>query len=88
MGKLQREQAEKKQKKELRVSESDPQARVMKQSDGGFAPSYNVQLSTEVSSGVIVGVGVTQTAVDFDELVSAVEQVAENTGRNSRKTSC
>ena len=81
LGKLQREQAEKKQKKELRVSESDPQARVMKQSDGGFAPSYNVQLSTEVSSGVIVGVGVTQTAVDFDELVSAVEQVAENTGQ-------
>jgi transposase len=68
-------------KKELRVSESDPQARVMKQSDGGFAPSYNVQLSTEVSSGVIVGVGVTQTAVDFDELVSAVERVAENTGQ-------
>lgn len=77
--KLQREQAKK--KKELRVSESDPQARVMKQSDGGFAPSYNVQLTTEVSSGVIVGVGVTQTAVDFDELVSAVERVAENTGQ-------
>jgi transposase len=29
-------------KQEARVSETDPEARVMKQSDGGFAPSYNV----------------------------------------------
>lgn len=78
---LEKLQREAKKKKELRVSESDPQARVMKQSDGGFAPSYNVQLSTEVSSSVIVGVAVTQAAVDFDELVSAVERVAENTGK-------
>ena len=29
------------EKKKARVSMSDPEARIMKQSDGGFAPSYN-----------------------------------------------
>lgn len=31
----------KKAKPAVRVSETDPEARVMKQADGGFAPSYN-----------------------------------------------
>src|SRR6266852_5436280 len=30
-----------------RASITDPPARIMKQSDGGYAPSYNVQLSTD-----------------------------------------
>jgi len=49
------------EKKEARVSMSDPEARVMKQSDGGFAPSYNVQLTTDAKEKIIVGVGVTQS---------------------------
>src|SRR5437763_422869 len=40
-------------KEQARASRSDPQARIMKQSDGGYAPSYNVQLSTEASNRVI-----------------------------------
>lgn len=67
--------------REVRVSESDPQARIMKQGNGGFGPSYNVQLNTDVGSQVIVGVGVTQAAVDFDQLVSGVERVAEQAGQ-------
>ena len=42
------------------MSTSDPQARVMKQADGGFAPSYNVQLDTDAADAVIVAVGVVQ----------------------------
>jgi hypothetical protein len=38
-----------------RVSGSDPEARVMKQPDGGFAPSYNVQIDTDAKSGVVGG---------------------------------
>src|SRR6266496_1931238 len=51
------EELEKKQadsEKVLRVSESDPDARIMKQSDGGFAPSYNVQICTEASNKIIM----------------------------------
>ena len=61
-----------------RVSLTDPQARIMKQSDGGYAPSYNVQVSTEASHKIIVGVGVSQSASDYGELMPAVQRVEEN----------
>jgi transposase len=64
----------------VRVSRTDPQARVMKQSDGGYAPSYNVQLSTEATHKVIVGAGVTQNGNDWGNLVGAIEQVADHCG--------
>jgi len=68
-----------------RVSLSDPQARIMKQSDGGYAPSYNVQLSTEASHKIIVGAGVSQGASDYGELSAAVERVEENLGQKPRQ---
>jgi len=52
-------------KEQARASESDPQARIMKQSNGGYAPSYNVQLSTEASHRIIVGTAVTQSRSDY-----------------------
>jgi transposase len=63
------------EKSQERVSTTDPQARIMKQKDGGFAPSYNVQISTDAAHGVIVGVEATQAGNDFDQLVPAVERV-------------
>ena len=42
----------------------------MKQADGGFAPSYNVQISTDAANGIIVGVDVTQAGNDCDQLVA------------------
>ncbi len=68
------------EKKKARVSMSDPEARIMKQSDGGYAPSYNVQITTDAKEKVIVGVGVSQCGSDYGELVSAVEKVEENMG--------
>ena len=69
------------EKPEARVSSTDPQARVMKQADGGFAPSYNVQLSTDSANGLIVAVDVTQAGTDCDQLVPAIDQVQANTGK-------
>jgi transposase len=69
------------EKEERRVSETDPQARVMKQSDGGFAPSHNVQLSTDTAHGIIVGVGVTQAANDQQQLAPALEEIQRQMGR-------
>jgi transposase len=68
-------------KEQARVSETDPEARVMKQGNGGYAPSYNVQLSTDEAHGIIVAVGVSQSASDYGELVGAVERVEENLGQ-------
>ena len=66
---------------QVRVSETDAEARVMKQADGGFAPSYNVQISTDAAAGIIVGVDVTQAGNDCDQLVNGVERVEANTGQ-------
>ncbi len=68
-------------KSEIRVSESDPQARTMKQSNGGYAPSYNVQISTDATAGVIVGVSVSQSMNDYAELIPAVERIEDNLGK-------
>jgi Transposase DDE domain len=58
-----------------RVSISDPEARIMKQPQGGLALSYNAQLSTDAAHGLIVGVSVTQAANDGDQLLPALEQI-------------
>lgn len=69
------------QPEKVRASVSDPQARVMRQSDGGFAPSYNVQISTDARHGVIVAYEVSQAKEDSQELQPALERIEENTGR-------
>jgi transposase len=71
----------KRDKDQARASQSDPQARIMKQSDGGYAPSYNVQLSTEASHRIIVGAEVSQSGSDFVQLIGAVAQVEANLGQ-------
>ena len=69
-----------KEKEAVRVSTSDPEARVMKQADGGYAPSYNVQLSTEASHKIIVGVGLSQNSSDYGELMGGVARIEQNLG--------
>ncbi len=64
-----------------RASTTDPEARKMKQADGGFAPSYNVQISADSSQRVIVGVSVTNQENDKGLLPLAVEQIEENCGK-------
>jgi transposase len=75
------EQARQDSEKAPRVSETDPEARVMKQSNGGFAPSYNVQICTEASHKIIVAVETTQASTDYDALVGGIEAVEANTGQ-------
>lgn len=70
---------------ELRVSDSEPEARKMKHPDGGFALSYNVQVSTEAKSRIIVGIGVTTATNDTQELIPALEKVEANCGELPQK---
>jgi transposase len=71
-----------KDKGKMRVSLTDPEARVMKQPDGGFAPSYNVQLNTDAANGVIVALGVVQAGNDFEQLSAGVDRVEHNLGQS------
>src|SRR6202158_2735170 len=83
--KLQARKSGEKAKSETRVSTSDPQARVMKQSDGGLALSYNAQISTDAAHGLIVGVSVTQEANDMAQLLPAVDRVEERLEKKPQK---
>jgi transposase len=65
----------------VRVSVTDPEARLMRQGDGGFGPSYNVQISTDARHGVIVACDVSQAQEDSHELQPALERIEDHTGR-------
>ena len=54
---------------EPRVSITDPDARIMKTSEGGFAPSYNMQVVTDSHTGLIADVRVTQDVNDKFQLL-------------------
>jgi len=66
---------------EARVSTTDPEARVMRMGDGGYRPAYNGQLTTDVASGLVCGVGVTNVGSDQGELVPAVDRLERAFGR-------
>ena len=68
-----------------KVSTTDPDARTMKQSDGGYALAYNLQLSTDAIAGIIIDVAVSQRPDDSQELVPAVERIEERMGSAPRQ---
>lgn len=68
-------------KEQARVSMTDPESRIMKQSNGGCGPGYNLQLTTDGAQGVILGVGLSQSSSDYGELAGGVDRVEENLGR-------
>ena len=60
---------------EARASTTDPQARVMQFSDGGYRPGYNVQFATTTETGITVGVEVVNAGTDQDQLPPMLEQL-------------
>ena len=67
-------------KKKARVSTTDPDARVMKMSNGGFNPAYNGQFSTDTETQIIVGVDVINEGSDQGQFTPMLEQIKERTG--------
>ena len=65
--------------REPRVSTTDPDARVMHMPDGGFRPAVNVELATEVTSQVIVGLTISNRGSDQGEALPMETQVHERT---------
>jgi transposase len=78
---LQAEEKTEEEKAGVRVSVSEPEARVMKHGDNALAPSYNAQISTEATHNVIVGAHLSQCSSDAHSLMPAVEEVVKNVGR-------
>jgi transposase len=83
--KLQERKSGEKAKSQVRVSRSDPQARVMHQSDGGLALSYNAQISADAAHGLIVGVAVTPEVNDYAQLLPAVERIEQRLKKKPRQ---
>jgi transposase len=65
------------EREQARCSTTDPEARVMKMADGGYRPAYNVQLATDTSTQVIVGVEVTNSGGDQGQLAPMAEQLEQ-----------
>jgi hypothetical protein len=78
--KLEQKRRERGEEKEPRVSTTDPDAQVMKMSDGGFRPAFNVQFATDTASQVIVGVSVTTSGNDQGQLLPMIEQLEDRLG--------
>jgi transposase len=64
-----------------RASTTDPDARVMRMGDNGFRPAFNGQFSTDVDSGLVCGVSVTNRGTDHGELVPIVRRLERAFGR-------
>ena len=73
--------ARKRKPEDARASTTDPEARVMRMPDGGYRPAVNVQVATDVESRVVVGVGITQSGSDMNEMTPMLEQIEQRTGR-------
>jgi transposase len=69
-----------KDRREPRVSTTDPESRVMKMANGGFNPAVNVQFAVDTESRAIVAVDVTNAGSDAGLGTPLREQVEERTG--------
>jgi transposase len=63
-----------------RASSTDPQAHVMRNGEGGTVPSYNVQLVTDTTHGLVVNVEATTDAIDYRQLKPALDRCQTTLG--------
>lgn len=63
-----------------RASTTDAEARVMRMGDGGWRPAYNGQLTTDIGSGLVCGVSVTNRGSDAGELAPLVDRLERSFG--------
>jgi len=75
----------KKDPEKVRVSTTDPEAKVMKMADGGFRPAVNIQFATDTESPIIVGVDATSQS-DAEQLVPMHAQLLQRYGRLPEQT--
>lgn len=67
-------------RKAPRTSTTDPEARIMRMSDGGFRPAYNGQLSVDAESRIVLGLDVVN-AVDQGQMEPMIRQLEDRYGQ-------
>jgi len=71
--------------RELRVSTTDPEVRVLKMSDGGFRPGWNMQIASAVEQQIIVEVDVSSSGSDRGLARPMLEAIRRRLGRLPRR---
>jgi transposase len=66
------------EKAAVRVSLTEPEARMMKHGDNAIAPSYNAQITTDAEEKAIVGAHLSQCSSDAGSLMPALDEVVKN----------
>lgn len=82
---LQDKERSEKEKQAVRVSVTEPEARIMKHGDNAIVPSYNAQITTDAREKVIVGAQLSQCSSDAQSLLPALAEVEENLGRKPKQ---
>lgn len=68
-------------RKKARVSTTEKEKRVMKMPDGGNQTAFNVQLSTDTESQIIVGIEVVNEGSDQGQLSPWLTQIHKRVGK-------
>lgn len=68
-----------------RASSTDADAHVMRNGEGGTVPSYNVQLLTDTTHGMVVNVEATTDAIDYRQLKPALERCVTTLRRTPKQ---
>ncbi len=68
-----------------RASSTDADAHVMRNGEGGTVPSYNVQLLTDVTHGLVVNVEATTDAIDYRQLQPALQRCERTLGKKPQQ---
>jgi transposase len=82
------EQREKRKKGDgvkTRASTTDPETRNMKMGDGGFRPAVNVQIATDVASGIILNMDVTNEGSDAGQMKPMMDEIKSDLGQVPEK---
>src|SRR5208283_4508542 len=85
---VERMQSEKKEDRDsfvARASSTDPEAHLMRNGEGGTAPSYNLQLVTDSAHAMIVNVDATTEGIDHHQLAPALERCEQTLGRHPQQ---
>lgn len=81
----QKERARKDEAKPPRASTTDPECRVMRMADNGYRPAFNVQLAVDTDTRAIVGVAVTNSGSDAEQMTPMIDEVERRTGKTPKE---
>jgi hypothetical protein len=69
------------------INFTDPDSRIMKNSDKAFIQGYNAQIAVDAETHIIVAADLTNQAADSPHLGAMVEQILARTGRRPKELS-